>query len=181
MPTSIVFAWLLDSLMLRPKSGLPPHRAPVRLAVRHVLWLAQAVCNIATALQQGLLPGHPRHSHAATCYSNLCTVTQGTFTALRESPWVPGAVAGGRRAYVRTAQLDDRLVPGRQAVQQRVLQLDVAVGHALRATRGPRSLRKVRVLGPTLASPMQVCAKPRICACDCKADILDSHVALRAR
>jgi len=82
---------------------------------------------------------------------------------------------------VRTAQLDDRLVPGRQAVQQRVLQLDVAVGHALRATRGPRSLRKVRVLGPTLASPMQVCAKPRICACNCKADVLDSHAALRAR
>jgi hypothetical protein len=41
----------------------------------------------------------------------------------------------------RTAQLDDRLVPGRQAVQQRVLQLDVAVGHALREPRGPRSLR----------------------------------------
>ena len=32
----------------------------------------------------------------------------------------------------RTAQLHNRLVPGRQPIQQRVLQLYVAVGHALR-------------------------------------------------
>ena len=44
VPTSIVFAWLLDSLMLRPKSAAPQHRAPVGLSPQHVRWLAQAVC-----------------------------------------------------------------------------------------------------------------------------------------